>query len=433
MRRDRQAWSFRSIVHVNEKAGAFGGTEEYIEGLTQALASHGVRSHLVCGLVAGQLPTGLASTHVVAGLADRDCPPGTAEEVASIVTGLRVDVVYLHNLFDPRIVDALDSRGRSYRLVWYVHDHYATCLTELRLRSDSAACDLLLGEDCIRAVATGSCVRRHANLPLGAEQLAERAMLLHSMRRVDGVVVVSPYMQRLLVAHLPDLAERIHLLPRPIRPGLAGSSPRAQSGERLPENAGLPGAPVTRIAFAGRITSEKGLDTVLEALASIATERHVELCIAGPIESADYWDRCAELAQAGANRNDRLTVRFLGHLDADGIDALFARSDIVVVPSRWPEPLGAVVPEALRAGAAVVASRIGGLDTFLRHRETGLLVEPGDPAAWAEALTSLAERPKWAITLARDGAAAVANLTAHTHLRALDQILRPTSEECMLD
>ena len=53
---DGQGCSFRSIVHINEKGGAFGGTEEYIEGLTHALASKGVRSHLVCGLVAGPLP-----------------------------------------------------------------------------------------------------------------------------------------------------------------------------------------------------------------------------------------------------------------------------------------------------------------------------------------------------------------------------------------
>ncbi len=200
-------------------------------------------------------------------------------------------------------------------------------------------------------------------------------------------------MQRLLVAHLPDQAERIHLLPRPIRPGLASLSPPAQSGERLHENAERPDAPVTRIAFAGRITAEKGLDTVLEALASIGTELHLELCIAGPIESADYWDRCVELAQAAANGSDRLTVRFLGHLDTDGVDEL----------------------------------------GVTRRRARHLPPAPGDRAARRARRSDcvgggahlVGERPKWAIALARNGAAAVADLTAHTHLRALDQVLHP--------
>ena len=49
--------TFGSIVHVNEKGGSFGGTEEYIALVTSALASRGVRSHLVCGVVSGVLRT----------------------------------------------------------------------------------------------------------------------------------------------------------------------------------------------------------------------------------------------------------------------------------------------------------------------------------------------------------------------------------------
>ena len=44
---------------------------------------------------------------------------------------------------------------------------------------------------------------------------------------------------------------------------------------------------------------------------------------------------------------------YLGHLDYDATDALFRRSDIVTVPSLWPEPLGAVAFQAMAAGAAV--------------------------------------------------------------------------------
>ena len=62
---------FASVLHVNEKGGSFGGTEEYIALITSALAARGVRSHLVCGVVLGSLPPKLESVCVVEGLASR--------------------------------------------------------------------------------------------------------------------------------------------------------------------------------------------------------------------------------------------------------------------------------------------------------------------------------------------------------------------------
>ena len=74
--------------------------------------------------------------------------------------------------------------------------------------------------------------------------------------------------------------------------------------------------------------------------------------------------------------NPHLSVTYLGHLDYAATDDLFRQSDIVAIPSQWPEPLGAVAIEAMSAGAAVVASNIGGLDTALVDNHNGLLVDP---------------------------------------------------------
>ena len=93
----------RSIVHVNEKGGCFGGTEEYIALLASELARRGVRSHLVCGLVTGAVPADLSSVHIVDGLASRRPRPGTGDELASVIARLDPDVIYLHNVFDPAV------------------------------------------------------------------------------------------------------------------------------------------------------------------------------------------------------------------------------------------------------------------------------------------------------------------------------------------
>ena len=130
--------SFASVVHINEKGGSFGGTEEYIALVTAELGRRGVRTSLVCGVVTGSLPPGLERVHLVPGLADRRSSAGTAADVAKLVAELDPDVIYVHNVFDADIVpaiSALDGRGV---VLWYVHDHYLTCLTELRLAAMSA-------------------------------------------------------------------------------------------------------------------------------------------------------------------------------------------------------------------------------------------------------------------------------------------------------
>ena len=65
-------------MHVNEKGGSFGGTEEYIALLTSRPRARGVRSHLVCGVVTGALPADLESVHIVEGLASRQPLPAPA-------------------------------------------------------------------------------------------------------------------------------------------------------------------------------------------------------------------------------------------------------------------------------------------------------------------------------------------------------------------
>ena len=167
-------WRSASVVHVNEKGGSFGGTEEYIALVTSALAARGVRSHLVCGVVSGTLPGDLESVHIVAGLASRQPRPGTGEQLAKVIAELDPDVIYLHNVFDPAVVSAiaaLDGRGV---LLWYVHDHYLTCLSELRWRRDIGSCPQRLGHDCLAAIEHGHCVLRHPDKTYAGRRRATR-------------------------------------------------------------------------------------------------------------------------------------------------------------------------------------------------------------------------------------------------------------------
>jgi glycosyltransferase involved in cell wall biosynthesis len=410
--------AFRSIVHVTERGGSFGGTEEYISLVTGELHRRGVRSHLVCGLL-GDVPAELDSVHVVEGLAERRPARPSGPELVRLADELAADVVYLHNVFDPDAVAALAARPGRGPLLWYVHDHYPTCLTELRWRRDVGACEQRLGAGCLTALAGGHCVRRHADTVLDPAELGRRTALSRALRHVDEVVVVSEHMRSLLLDAEPDLAGRIALLARPVRP-LAGGVGGSGAGGRRRRRVGDPAV----VAFAGRITPEKGLDVAIRALARLRATHPVELRIAGPVEHGDHWARCRRLAGEAMAANPHLDVRYLGHLPYPAVDALFAAADVVLVPSQWPEPFGAVALEAMSAGAAVVASRVGGLGTCITDDDTGTLVPPGDTTAWVAAIDRLLADPDAAARLAQRGRRRALEHSAAGHVDALDEVVR---------
>lgn len=402
--------SFRSVLHVNEKGGRFGGTEEYIDLLTSALARRGVTSHLACGVVGGEAPLGLDSVHLVDGLASRTPRPGTAAAVVALVEEVDPDVVYLHNLFDPAVVTAVADLGRP--VLWYVHDHYLTCLTELRWRHDTGACHLRLGPGCLAAIRAGACVRRHPAAVLDAVTLDRRQGLTDTLPCVDAVIVVSEHMRRSLLDADPGIEARLHRLRRPVR----RPAQQRRDGRRDPRDR-------TSILCAGRITAAKGQDVLLAALGEVRSEGPLELRIAGVVEDHTYWLRCQELQAAATARNPRLTVEYLGHLDYDATDRALVEADIVTVPSQWPEPLGAIALEAMSAGAVVVASDIGGLSGLITDGVDGVLVDPYDTAAWTRAVERLAGAPDDARRLAERGTRTAAAHGLDQHVDALDRIV----------
>lgn len=408
--------SFGSIVHVTERGGSFGGTEEYISLVTSELSRQGVRSHLVCGTVGSTVPPGMASVDVVEGLAAREPVTPVGSELIGLLERLDAEVVYLHNLFDAGAAAAVAAMPGRGPLLWYVHDHYPTCLSELRWRRDQGACRQRLGESCLIAIAEARCVLRHPDRTYDLADLDRRRALSRSLRHADDVIVISDYMRTLLVDAEPSLAERTRVLPRPIRRSGSGRTNR----RTRPEDPAV-------VTVAGRIAPEKGLDVLVGALGAVRAEAPVELCVAGVVEHDTYWDRCRELMARATATNPRLRVRFLGHLDYAAIDRLLDRSDIVAVPSQWPEPFGAVALEAMSAGAAVVASRVGGLDTCIVDGQNGVLVPPGDTAAWTAALEALLAYPRRAARLAARGQARARSYTADRHITALDGMVRRTA------
>jgi glycosyltransferase involved in cell wall biosynthesis len=140
-----------------------------------------------------------------------------------------------------------------------------------------------------------------------------------------------------------------------------------------------------RLLYVGRLDPRKGVDTAIDALASLPAETTLEL-IGGwdEREEARLRDRAREL-----DLGER--VRFSGQCDRARIAAAYGAADTTLFPVRWDEPWGLVPLESMARGRPVVATGRGGSGEYLRDGENCLLFEAGDATALAAAVTRLAE------------------------------------------
>lgn len=211
------------------------------------------------------------------------------------------------------------------------------------------------------------------HLPLGvgadaAQRVGERAVLLSAA----AVVVTSSWTRDWLSNAYALPHSRIHV----VAPGVE-SAAVASSG-----SAG------SRLLCVGAVTPTKGQDVLVEALAELADLDWTCRCVGSPAIEPAFVER-ARTRVASAGLGDRFL--FVGPRVGADLDAAYAVSDLVVVPSRT-ETYGMVVTEALARGLPVVGSDVGGLPEALGETPSGerpgLLVPAGDTRALADALRS---------------------------------------------
>ncbi|MBC8424200.1 glycosyltransferase family 4 protein [bacterium] len=149
------------------------------------------------------------------------------------------------------------------------------------------------------------------------------------------------------------------------------------------------------VGLVGRVSAVKGLDHALRAMASDSMPAHVRLHVigSGPLERSLSF----------AARDLGLADRVLFHGFRRNVYDWLAHLDVLLMPSLH-EGLPYTLLEAMSLGAAVVASRVGGLAEVLEDGRTGLLVEVGDEAGIAAAVARLAADPQLRASLG--GAAA---------------------------
>lgn len=140
------------------------------------------------------------------------------------------------------------------------------------------------------------------------------------------------------------------------------------------------------VGFIGRLVEWKGAHILIKALSFITsiTNKEVVGLIVGNFDTKEnlYKDKLLKLANTSG-----CSIVFTGF--RKDIDVVLRSLDVFVHPSLEREPYATSIVEALMAKVPVIATNLGGTPEIIRHRKTGLLIEPNDPYALAKELLFL--------------------------------------------
>lgn len=348
---------------VNDYAVPTGGAEIILAGQRDLLRERG---HEVAVFASdAELVGGLAS------FADYHCQgttsraqtlrstfnPSAAKVLARALEEFRPDVVHVKMFLwqlSPSILRHLGKWPSIYEIVTYK----AICPKGTKILPDGRRCTRPAGVACL----SEGCLTLQSWLAL----MLQRKLWLKGRKAFTRFVTVSQTMRLRL--------EENGVAPCDVIPNGCPERPARRELSSTP-----------LLAYAGRLSPEKGVMTLLHSMAKVCKLLpEARLLIAG-----DGPER-TNLEKFTTDSGLRGNVRFMGNLSNSELEKAFEPAWMQIVPSLWEEPFGLVTIEAMMRGTAVVAANHGGCAECVSEGVTGLLTPPGDPDALAAAILRLA-------------------------------------------
>jgi glycosyltransferase involved in cell wall biosynthesis len=159
------------------------------------------------------------------------------------------------------------------------------------------------------------------------------------------------------------------------------------------------------VLFVGALEKRKGVEFLIRAVPRIIERiKNAKILIVG---NGSQKKNLQNLAKTLCPDD---AVHFTGYMPKEVVNALYAATDVFVLPSLH-ESFGLVLLEAMVRGKPVVASKISGIVDLVKPGFNGLLVEPKNPGKLAEAIVSILSAKDYAERLGKNGKAFSENFT----------------------
>jgi len=275
-----------------------------------------------------------------------------------LLTIWQPEIAHAHNIYGRITGSALTLlRKRDIPTLLTLHDYKVICPTYLLL-SNEKICEACKGKHFFHASLKACHKGNRISSTLYAAESYFNALRGTYRKDVTHFISPSKFLRDKMIQY-GWAQDRITIVPNFVE------------SDRITPNY----TPGNYVLYLGRLSAEKGTQTLLNAFRQLHGNTQLVFAGTGPLA-----DPLQEQAQGDSR------VRFAGYLSGDDLQKTIAGARALIIPSEWYENAPMSILEAMAAGKPVIGANIGGIPEMICEEETGLLFEPGNIHDLAETL-----------------------------------------------
>lgn len=316
--------------------------------------------------------------------------PEAKRNFQALCEEFRPDVVHLNNVHRQITLSILDApylRENKVPVFYTAHDYVTVCPGYLMLDGDGRVCDACLEDGRYRHCIVNRCVKGSRAKSALAAMEASFNRAHKSNQRIDRAIAPSRFMRsKLIEGGWPE--GKVVFLQNFADDAILDRASNAGADATDRENPYL--------LFFGRLSVEKGVDTLLRAFDAVSPNlpQNMRLVVVGDGPDA------AEFKALASSLDCASRIEFAGYQTGDALQSYVERASLAISSSRCRENMPYSIVEAFAAGTPVVGANIGGIPELVDEGNTGFICEPGDVQSMADAIlrgaSAFLEQPAYA-------------------------------------
>lgn len=303
--------------------------------------------------------------------------PEAKRNFQALCEDFRPDVVHLNNVHRQITLSILDApylRENKVPVFYTAHDYVTVCPGYLMLDGDGRVCDACLEDGYYRHCIERRCLKGSRAKSALAAMEASFNRAHKSNQRIDKAIAPSRFMRSKLIEGGWPEGKIIFL--------------QNFADDAILDRAANAGADATDrespyLLFFGRLSVEKGVDTLLRAfdaaLPNLPQDMRLVVVGDGP-DAADFKTLASSLGCASR-------IEFAGYQTGGALQTYVERASLAISISRWRENMPYSIVEAFAAGTPVIGTNIGGIPELVDEGKTGFICDPGDVPSMADAIS----------------------------------------------
>jgi glycosyltransferase involved in cell wall biosynthesis len=274
---------------------------------------------------------------------------------------IKPDVLHLHNFANIGFGVILAAKKLKIPVVFSLYDLWCVCPTQMLIKPNGEICTDYQGPGCI------NCLQSKKNL-LQKFFITQRKRIFKkyffsNLNKIIALANSSSIQLQKYGIH----KKKINVVPLPL------TVKKLKKG-KIEKNS---------LLFIGWIVRRKGLHILLEAMPKILKKIDVKLYIIGSVDPCEkgYIEKINDIIKKYKLEKK---IILLGKKPYKEVEKYLQKSEVIVVPEQWEISLATSLNEAMMFEKSIVASRIGGIPSFLEDDKAGLLAKHDDPDDFAE-------------------------------------------------